>query len=147
MKITIRNADIMDSGPISELSGQLGYPSDDIATRKRLDKILKKDDHCVLVAENGDRVVGWIHGFYSHRVESDPFVEIGGLVIDKNYRKRGAGKILVQRIEKWAESISCVKIRVRTSTSRKETHVFYETLGFDLVKEQKIFDKKFRRLR
>ncbi len=142
MELSIRTAEIKDSEMISELSVQLGYESNNNATYNRLIEILKNDDNRVFVAVDNGKVIGWIHGFYSLRVESDSFVEIGGFVVNKNYRTNGIGKILMEYIIKWAESKNCNKIRVRCNTIRIESHRFFENIGFIINKEQKIFDKK-----
>jgi N-acetylglutamate synthase-like GNAT family acetyltransferase len=144
MKISIRNAEIKDSESIAELSCQLGYKSENIAIQKRLTEILANNDDCVLVALENEKIVGWIHGFYSRRVESESFIEIGGLVVDTNYRKNGIAKRLVDELNKWAYAKECRKIRVRCNVTRKEAHIFYMKIGFELNKEQKIFDRKWK---
>ena len=109
--------------------------------KKRLLEILAHPDDVVYVACLDDQVKGWVHGFYSRRVESDSFVEIGGLVVDAHYRNRSIGRLLVDEILEWARTKGCEKVRVRTNTIREEAHQFYLKRGFLLNKEQKIFDK------
>lgn len=86
-------------------------------------------------------MVGWVHGFYSLRVESDPFIEIGGLVVDENHRQKGIGVQLVEKVNTWASTKGCNKLRVRCNTIRLESHEFYNLIGFTLNKEQKVFDR------
>ncbi|PKV51647.1 ribosomal-protein-alanine N-acetyltransferase [Aquimarina sp. MAR_2010_214] len=142
MEVSIRHARIEDAEPISLLSDQLGYKSNNNRTLNRLVEILKNKDNCVFVAVDNDKIIGWIHGFYTLRVESDPFVEIGGLVVDKNYRKNGIGKLLVEYIINWCTSKKYRLIRVRCNTIRIESHKFYKNIGFIEKKQQKIFDKQ-----
>lgn len=144
MNYLIRNAELRDSNSIAELSHQLGYKSEYATMLKRLTEILDHDDNCVFVAFEDKNLVGWIHGFYSRRVESDSFIEIGGLVVGENYRKNGVGKMLVEEIIKWADLKECKKVRVRSNTIRTESHIFYQKLGFEINKEQKIFDKSVK---
>ena len=141
MDLRIRNANIKDSEAISELSGQLGYPSDRKEIKSRLSEILDKKGHCTLVALDRSKIVGWIHAFLSFRIESNSFVEIGGLVIDSGYQNMGIGTTLISEIQKWSQSIKCKKLRVRCNTNRTEVHGFYLNIGFEIKKEQKIFDK------
>lgn len=141
MKILIRIAEINDSEIITELSNQLGYETSNYEIQTRLKMILENLDNCIYVAVENGKVVGWIHGFYSLRIESDFFVEIGGLVVNENYRKSGIGKKLVARVTEWAKIKNCEKIRVRCNVIRKESHLFYERIGFKINKEQKIFNK------
>ena len=141
MEIIIRDAEIKDSESITELSNQLGYETLHTDIQNRLKKIFENPDNCVFVATKNKKVIGWIHGFYSMRVESDFFVEIGGLVVNENFRKNGIGKKLVNKVIEWTESKKCSKVRVRCNVVRKESHRFYENIGFEMHKEQKIFDK------
>lgn len=141
MELHIQKAQLNDSEAISRLSEQLGYTSSLSDIQKRLTLLLEKEEHCILVAEINNLIVGWIHCFYAIRVESDPFVEIGGLVVSIDYRKKGIGKQLIEQIPPWANEFHCSKIRVRCNTIRQDTHLFYQTLGFSVKKEQKIFEK------
>jgi len=142
MEFSIRPAEIKDSESITGLSIQLGYESNYSVTHKRLKEILKNDDNRVFVAIDNEKVIGWIHGFYTLRIESDSFIEIGGLVVSENYRKSGIGKTLIESVIKWAESRKYNSIRARCNIIRIESHKFYENIGFRINKEQKIFDKK-----
>ncbi|MES2559198.1 MAG: GNAT family N-acetyltransferase [Bacteroidota bacterium] len=140
MNLFLRQAKPKDVEFMTELSNQLGYKATIEKIQGRLFEILHNVDNCMYVVVDNDNVIGWIHGFYSLRVESDSFVEIGGLVVDENYRRKGVGKMLVTEVIEWACSKKCDKIRVRCNTLRKETHVFYDRIGFNETKEQKIFD-------
>ncbi|MBL0735423.1 GNAT family N-acetyltransferase [Flavobacterium sp. GN10] len=142
MEFFLRQAELNDVEFISKLSNQLGYESTIEKMHSRLSEILKNTDNSIFVCIYNENIVGWIHGFYSLRVESDSFVEIGGLVVDENYRRNGIGKILVEKVIEWANSKNSTKIRVRCNTVRKETHIFYSKIGFNETKEQKIFDMK-----
>ena len=141
MQISIRIAHINDAEFLTKLSSQLGYETQNAAIENRLKKILINADNCVYVALESEKIVGWIHGFYSLRIESDFFVEIGGLVVDENFRKNGIGKKLVDKVIEWSTLKECNKVRVRCNVTRKEIHKFYENIGFEINKEQKIFNK------
>lgn len=141
MEISIRNATTNDSPSITKLSSQLGYPSTYNSVKSRLAQLLKDaQNNCVFIATNGDKLVGWIHGFYTLRIESDPFVEIGGLVVDEKHQGIGVGRTLVEEVIDWARKLKSSHVRVRCNTKRKESHQFYLTIGFTESKEQKIYD-------
>ncbi|MEN2489668.1 GNAT family N-acetyltransferase [Flavobacterium sp. B11] len=140
IKLFLRQAELNDAKLIDELSSQLGYKSAIEKTEHRLSQILKNDDNCVLVILDNENIIGWIHGFYSLSVESDPFVEIGGLIVDEKYRRNGIGEILVKKLIEWAQLKRSHKIRVRCNALRREAHLFYDKIGFVETKEQKIFD-------
>lgn len=142
MELQIREIEIKDYEFITGLSYQLGYKTTNENTLKWLIEIKNNKDNCVLVTLDKDRIIGWIHAFYTIRLESGPFIEIGGMVIDENYRRMGIGKILVDRIIDWFAFKKCSKLRARCNKTRIETHEFYKAIGFNEVKEQKIFDKQ-----
>ena len=140
MDFHLRKATMKDAEAICRLSGELGYKTTIEKTQTRLEEVSRNDDHLVVVVCDENEVVGWIHAFYSISIESDSFVEIGGLVIDNLFRRKGLGKMLIENIVDWSRQRNTNKVRVRTNIKRKETHQFYESIGFSLIKEQKIFD-------
>ena len=135
-----RKATLADTSPITELSGQLGYPSSTEKMQERLQQMLGNDDHCIYVCEQDAKVTGWIHAFYSLTVESDPCVEIAGLVVDETQRSKGIGRMLIGKVAAWAREKKISRIRVRSRMTRKETHRFYLKNGFTEIKDQKVFD-------
>ena len=143
MKIIIRTAETKDSVRLASLSAQLGYPVDSKKMDGRLEKILKHPDNIVLVACEADCCVGWIQLSFNLRVESEPFAEITGLVVDEGMRSRGVGKLLVEEAERRTKEKGISKIRVRSNVIRNEAHRFYLNLGYTVEKEQKVFGKTF----
>lgn len=142
MNVSIRKATLADAAAICRLSAQLGYEATVFETNTRLQALFESKTDSVFVAVADDLVIGWAHGFYATRLESAPFVEIGGLVVETNARGAGIGKKLVQQIIAWSAEFAVGKIRVRTNTLRLETHQFYQKIGFTETKEQKIYDLK-----
>lgn len=139
MDVFIRLALMDDADAVASLSDQLGYTTSPDEMLIRLEKVLNSAADCVFVAICNGKVAGWIHGFQAFRVESEPFVEIGGLVIDDHYRGNGLGKLLAEELCKWSITRNCKTIRVRSNIKRKEAHSFYKKIGFTEIKEQKVF--------
>lgn len=138
---TVRAARLSDIDDIVRLTGQLGYDvtaSDAVA---KLSRILSRQDHQFLIAEAGDQIVGWLHATVTESIESDPFVVIGGLVIDRDHRGQGVGRTLLEHAEGWAKQQGCSIVRVWSSTLRTAAHQFYEHLGYTKVKTQHSFVK------
>ena len=137
--VIIREIAQADREAIHDLSCQLGYSSTIDETEKRITAILKYQDHCAYVAEYNQKVIGWIHAFYTIRIESEPFVEIAGLVVDQDFRQMHAGRELVRKVSSWSFSKRVKSVRVRSNTIRTGAHKFYNRLGFKKVKEQAVF--------
>jgi N-acetylglutamate synthase-like GNAT family acetyltransferase len=141
-EVTIRQVEAEDIREISRLSEQLGYPSSPEQMRCRVEQIIESQQDKVFIAVSEDgAVVGWIHVFAAMRLESEPFAEIGGIIVDSEYRSHGIGKKLLESAEDWAAQKNLTKLRVRSRTSRDNAHRFFRSFGFVQSKTQHIFDK------
>ena len=136
--VLIREMNTTDTAAINDLSFQLGYPSAPEEVDARIIAIMEHGDHCAFVAENNQQVIGWIHAFYTIRIESEPFVEIAGLVVDQEFRQMRVGRELVVKVSSWSLSKGVKSLRVRSNTTRSGAHEFYTHLGFKKVKEQAV---------
>ena len=134
----IREADRRDAPALTELTDELGYASGQSQLRARLERLLAHPDaHAVFVAEDvAGSVVGWLHCCVAWSLESDPYVEIRGLVVGVEHRGAGIGRRLVQRAEQWARRRDIGQLRVRSNVVRERAHHFYERLGFSRIKSQ-----------
>jgi len=138
----IRPACLADAPALCALCGQLGYPLEEAQLRPRLEGILPDPEQTVLVAEtSGGSLAGWVHGLHVVYLESEPFIEIGGLVVDQACRRLGIGAALMQAIEAWALQHGIHLIRLRSNTIRTEAHIFYQRQGYTNVKSQYTFEK------
>jgi GNAT superfamily N-acetyltransferase len=132
-----------DAESVCSLSEQLGYSMPVSTTQNRILTVLDQPGHCAFVGEQDGVVVGWIHLYISHIIEStNSHVEIGGLVVDEACRGQGIGKALVQAGENWTLKCGLLDIRLRSAVKRIDAHAFYEKLGYQLVKTQMRFQKK-----
>ena len=138
----IRQAYPDDSKAINRLSRSLGYTENsDSLARLWLNQILSSDNEKVWVFEKDARIIGWIHAFRAHRVASAPFVEIGGMAVDPDNRRRGVGGRLIEQTMQWARKQK-LSLRVRCNTEREATHEFYEAVGFTKVKSQYVYESR-----
>ncbi len=135
----LRNALPSDAPALADLSGQLGYPSEESDILARLNDLSVRNENLVLVAELNGQVVAWIHAFIAYRLESPAFVEIAGLVVDQRLRGSGIGGQLVSASVQWAKTLGFPQVRVRSNTVREDTHQFYLHLGFSKSKSQIVF--------
>ncbi|WP_339271048.1 GNAT family N-acetyltransferase [Paenibacillus sp. FSL R5-0470] len=141
MIIHIRTTSFSDTQDIAKLSSELGYPLNIEQLADRLQDIRNRKDHVIYVAESDRQLIGWIHASVRMLIESPPFVEIGGLVVDQQHRGVGTGKQLVEACERWAAQIGVNKLRVRTNQTREDAVRFYTRIGFSQKKAQFVLDK------
>jgi GNAT superfamily N-acetyltransferase len=138
----IRAAAPPDAADVARLSAQLGYPADAAAVGERLAHLGgAPESHVVLVSVDGeDAATGWIHVSVERTVESEPYAEIRGLVVDEGARGRGIGEALVRAGATWARERGLRRVRVRSNVVRERARAFYIRLGFTVKKTQTVFD-------
>ena len=145
MAMRVRPMRERDARAVADLTGQLGYPSTAAQIRKRLELLSGDPGSAVFVAEDRDgRVVGWVHVLVRTFLESDTYAELGGLVVDKAARRKGAGKALVSAAEVWAAGHGYATMRVRSNVKRVEARPFYEGLGYSIGKSQHVYEKSLK---
>ena len=143
MEIQLRKMSKEDAHDVCRLSDQLGYPLSIAQIESNINKITASENHAAFVALYNQQIVGWIYAFMALLIESTTFVEIGGLVVDINFRNSGIGKKLVEKIKAWALEKAINEMRVRSNAVRGEAHKFYENNGFTEIKQQKVFQIYF----
>jgi len=140
---TIRQAIPEDAQAIARLADQLGYPSTEEAITRRLLQVNGQSGHAVYVAEADGRLIGWVHVYVNYSLLADMPAEVAGLVVDENHRGHGLGRVLMEQAERWAQEHGCRSVRLRSNVLRSRAHVFYERLGYRVIKSQKAFCKDF----
>ena len=137
----IREATIEDAFAICNIScADLGYDCscEFVSTRiSNLDKGREK----VFVAEVNGIVAGYIHTEKYQTLYFEPMINILGLAVSSEFRRRGIGRMLLKRAERWANEVGIHKIRLNSGASRKEAHSFYRAMGYSNEKGQIRFIK------
>lgn len=139
MKIRFRKYEEDDLSQLQHLMEELGYSVETTELRKNIEEINKRDGR-VIIAEEKQKVVGSICVIIDARLAEGVYAEIVSLVVDSTARGKGIGRGLVEKAEQWASGKAC-KIRVRANEIRNDAHSFYEALGYNCIKKQKIFIK------
>jgi len=142
MEILIRDISEQDAEVVNALSTQLGYAMPIEQTLANIKSVLGTKGHGAFVAVHEHKIIGWIGVAEALQIESAPFCEIRGLIVDENYRGHGVGKLLVDKVKQWSKATGNKTLRLRTNMIRKEAHLFYRNLGFKEIKEQKVFEMK-----
>jgi GNAT superfamily N-acetyltransferase len=136
----IRPGRAHDAAALARLCTELGYPSTEAQVRERLRR-LDAACHGLFVAETGgEDLCGVIDVHERVVLEEDPFAELIALVVSDQARGEGIGSALVAEAVRWARARDLPKLWVRVSLWREGTPRFYESLGFHLYKEQRVFE-------
>jgi GNAT superfamily N-acetyltransferase len=139
--VIIREISINDAPAVAELSGELGYPVSAEAMQIRIEALRRLANHAVYVACKSNAVVGWIDVGIVHHLQTEPYGEIGGLVVSDQLRSSGIGRQLVAVAEQWARDRGVSNMLVRSRTSREAAHRFYEREGYARTKTSAVFTK------
>lgn len=138
---TVRPILPADAAAAAQLCGELGYPVSTSVMEQRIGGLAERQDSAVYVACVDFKVVGWIGLYVTRHLQSDPYVEISGLVVASEVRSQGIGSVLLSFGEKWAESRGIRTIVVRSRISRERAHQFYGRAGYTRVKTSAVFQK------
>ncbi len=135
-KTEIREATEEDAEPIYTLSCALATAVGDSrpdtgAVQKRFSELLEAPSARTLVAEKEKKVIGvmsfWIKPDLAH---GDTVVEIPMLAVAKNARRRGVGKLLIEKAQEVASEHGASLIELIATPDNSEAREFYRSLGF-----------------
>lgn len=127
---------------VAALSDQLGYPvnSDELSQRWR--ELSQNKRHALLVCEESENILGWIHLECVEDLIEEEKAEIKAVVVEENSRGNGVGRALIEAGEKWAKTYHLHTIYLSCNILRTRTHGFYQRNGFTNYKSSLFFEKK-----
>jgi predicted N-acetyltransferase YhbS len=138
----IRPALPEDAAAIETINAEaLGYAYGDTAARLR--RILQKPNDRMFAAVADGNVVGYIHGSDYDRTYGGPQKNVLTLAVLPAYQGRGVGRMLLERLERWAKDDGCAGVRLVSGFDRAAAHGFYLRCGYTDRKDQKNFVKGF----
>jgi GNAT superfamily N-acetyltransferase len=141
-ELRLRPAEAKDAEVVAELAAQLGYDRTAAQVREWLERLGARGGQTVFVAERAGEVVGWIDVSLEHRLQSETFGLIGGLVVREGLRGAGIGRRLCERAEQWIAEQGAKKVRVTSRSTREGAHRFYLRDGYQQVKVSMVFEKR-----
>ena len=139
MKPIYREYQKGDLDPLKNLMAELGYSVELIDLENNINTIHKNGGE-IFIAENKNNVIGSVCVLLDARLAEGIYAEVVSLIVSESYRRKGIGKVLVEKAENWARK-RVNKIRVRANEIRKSTHSFYISQGYKEIKTQKNIHK------
>jgi GNAT superfamily N-acetyltransferase len=134
--ITLRNANSDDIKALTSLIADLGYPAPESEIRARFENIFGIPQFRTLLAitENGEAagLIGMTENYgYEHNAK---YVRVLALVVGKNFRNLGVGRILMAEADKWAAELNAYMIVLTSGLrdERKAAYAFYQRIGFEI---------------
>lgn len=93
---------------------------------------LKNNDFYGIVAVENNKVVGVLIARIINRLaKRKNILFIDDLIICKNFRNSGIGKLLIKNATDYALSIDCESLELTSLISNVNAHRFYENNGFE----------------
>lgn len=108
---------------------------------KRIEQLQHATRHAVYVACLAEAVIGWMDISIGQHLQSEPYCEIGGLVVSNSFRGSGIGRQLVAKAEQWAKEQGVSNMLVRSRVTREAAHRFYLREGYTQTKTSAVFSK------
>lgn len=135
--IKIRPATKKDIPAILELLYDLERPRpknklEKTLFEKQIILYLTDSDKKILVAESDSRLIGMVSIIFISRLNrANPELYIPELVVAKDQRRSGIGKLLMDSCIGMAKKKKCFRLRLESGHQRKEAHKFYTKLHFE----------------
>jgi ribosomal protein S18 acetylase RimI-like enzyme len=143
IQIKLRRAKPTDIKNIMELMSEIDRPlPKDSYDNKRFQKLINSyiqtkphnDSKGIILATSGQKVVGLVSYVLLERL-NQRLAEfwIPELVVSKEYRRQGIGKLLINRCKVIAKRMKCYRIRLESRNDRIDSHNFYRNIGFQQI--------------
>ncbi|WP_172369162.1 GNAT family N-acetyltransferase [Sporosarcina jiandibaonis] len=129
----IRNAIETDLVDITNLMAELGYETNISEMKNRLSKLTNNPDYHTIVTELDNEVVGMLGLHIGLAYEfSGCYGRIVCLVVNKQYRKNGIGKKLIDRAKEIISERNGNTLVLNSGNrkNREDAHKFYLDNGF-----------------
>lgn len=140
----IRDAVASDAAVITQLLGDLDYPNEPHAIAERIVSMAKNPDSRLLVAEEGNTVVGFISVHFIPQIAlAGEFCRISYLCVSGDSRGGGIGQRLVDEAEHLSVARGCDRMEVHSHSRRVRAHQFYARAEYE--ESPKYLIKKFPR--
>ena len=144
--ITIAFADTCDLIAVEELIADLidTLHSEEGINRQGLAnslvRLYEAPNSYMLVARKDGKVVGFAR-FYTRQtaLNPKPTAALDELVVSKEHRRQGIGKLLVEKVTDECKKLHCCEIEVSTEIDNTDAQEFYKNCGFS--EEAILFEK------
>jgi ribosomal protein S18 acetylase RimI-like enzyme len=100
--------------------------------------LLSKDEVGFFLAQNNDRVIGFVHVEMRDTPSIEVLVQrryavIDGIVVDNQHQGAGVGRELMEAAQNWALLQGAESVELNVYKFNKEAIAFYKTLGYETI--------------
>ena len=129
--VLIRDMESRDYLSIAEIWRDVFTPVEDESVADVCERMKGDSRYRIFVADMEGMVVGFVTTVEALSINlPDGYIKINGLAVLPEYRRRGIGKLLMERVEELARERGISLIGLASGFNRTEAHEFYEHLGY-----------------
>lgn len=108
-------------------------------TQKKLERNMLSDNHRLIVADEGTKIIGVILCSIRSYVGDIKYrnarvISIEDTYVDTDFRRKGIGRIMLDYIKELAKRIGCSRLESNVWAFNRESEKFFEANGFDIQK-------------
>ncbi len=141
LKVSICPAVYEDAEAIAQLNEScFGRPFPVPSVQKQLKTILLRGDEKLLVAVYRGRMIGYVHARDDLRTYRAPRKAVLALAVEKEHRRKGVGRALMEAVEQWARRDGCEALTAYVGGS-KAAQSFLTACGCEEHLNRKQFEK------
>jgi GNAT superfamily N-acetyltransferase len=130
--IEIRPITPEDAAAVSRLLQQLGYAVEPLRAAERICQLDATGSDPILLAVADGQALGVVAMHLSDMLQYErPVMRVTALVVDHSARRRGIGKLLMDRAEGLASAAGCEFVELTSAATRAEAHAFYRNIGYE----------------
>ena len=130
--VCIRDMEGRDCLAVAAVWRNVFTPLTDEAVIEACKKMDGDSRYRIFVADIAVDVVGFVTTVEALALNMpNGYIKINGLAVLPEYRRRGIGKMLMERVEELARERDISRICLASGFSRTEAHKFYERLGYE----------------
>ncbi len=94
---------------------------------------MEKEDSCVLVAADGEHIVGYCQATiskYPTVLVREKYVEIFDMAVTEKYQRLGIGRMIIDVLRRWYADKDVDRIELKYLTANKSAEEFWTKMGF-----------------
>jgi ribosomal protein S18 acetylase RimI-like enzyme len=130
--IEIRPCTPEDAAEVSALLEDLGYELSSETAAERVQRLNATGSDPVFIACEDRRPLGLAALHSCSMIQyRRPVARITALIVHRQARRRGIGRLLIRHALLWAEQSGCELVELTSALNRTAAHAFYRRLGFE----------------
>lgn len=133
--LTLQIATVNDLESLAQLYEELSGEETNLFQMKENFKLIESNpNYIVLTAKEDSLVVGSVMGIICLDLvgKCKPFMVLENVVVKSTWHGKGIGVKLMEEIERIGRNRNCYYTMFVSGGHRKESHKFYEAVGYDL---------------